>query len=87
MSSRPDELEESHLKKLFKISGEVLKGGKGKILGSSGKRVPGRFTGEERDCKSVIPAKAGIQEGWLGVAKQFFVFILQADETARFISA
>jgi hypothetical protein len=33
MSSRPDELEESHLKKLFKISGEVLKGGKGKILG------------------------------------------------------
>ena len=44
--------------------------------GSSGKRVPGQFTGEERDCKNVIPAKAGIQEGWLGVAKQFFVYIM-----------
>ena len=43
---------------------------------SSGKRVPGQFTGEERDCKNVIPAKAGIQEGWLGVAKQFFVYIM-----------
>jgi hypothetical protein len=40
-----------------------------KTFGSSGKRVPGQFTGEERDCKNVIPAKAGIQEGRLGVAK------------------
>ena len=46
------------------------------LVGSSGKRVPGQFTGEERDCKNVIPAKAGIQEGWLGVAKQFFVYIM-----------
>jgi putative endonuclease len=46
------------------------------FFGSSGKRVPGQFTGEERDCKNVIPAKAGIQEGWLGVAKQFFVYIM-----------
>ena len=53
--------------------------------GSSGKRVPAQFAGEERDCKNVIPAKhalevfsrgAGIQEGWLGVAKQFFVLRL-----------
>jgi hypothetical protein len=42
-------------------------------LGSSGKRVPGQFTGEERDCKNVIPAKAGIQEGRLAVAKQFSI--------------
>jgi hypothetical protein len=32
MSFRPDELEESCLKKVFEISGEVLKRGKGKIL-------------------------------------------------------
>ncbi|MGO9372262.1 MAG: hypothetical protein ACLQBD_09185 [Syntrophobacteraceae bacterium] len=44
-----------------------------KFVGSFGKRVPAQFTGEEGDCKNVIPAKAGIQEGWLGVAKQFFV--------------
>jgi hypothetical protein len=43
------------------------------IYGSSGKRVPGQFTGEERDCKNVIPAKAGILEGRLGLAKQFFI--------------
>ena len=44
--------------------------------GSSGKRVPAQFTGEEGDCKNVIPAKAGIQEGWLGLAKHFFIYIM-----------
>lgn len=33
MSFRPDELEETRLKKVFEISGEVLKRKKGKILG------------------------------------------------------
>jgi len=33
MSSRPDRKEESRLEKLFKISAEVLKGKKGRILG------------------------------------------------------
>jgi len=33
MSSRPDEKEESRLKKPFRISSEVLKGKKGRILG------------------------------------------------------